>query len=53
MMNVCIFILFLGPCLDVLFSMSCPDILSVRFVNRAAGMNDTFQTLTIVSKLSQ
>ena len=42
MMNVCIFILFLGPCLDVLFSILMSFL--VWFVIRAARMQDKFQT---------
>ena len=43
MMNVCIFLLFVGPIL-MSFMMSCPDVLSVMFVLRASGIQDTFQT---------
>jgi nucleosome binding factor SPN SPT16 subunit len=39
MMIVCMLISFVGPVL-----MSCPDVLSVMFVNRAAGMQVKFQT---------
>ena len=46
MINACICILIGGPvgCLDVLFLMPCPDVLSSIFVNRAVWMQDKFQT---------